>query len=95
MENLTKTDEFEVHTIPTGAVTILHVMRQAASQNKGNLFKRAFFFLSRSPLLLVHRRQEMSLDIKVSWGSDSLPLLSLGHYTWHRTATLKALKKQK
>lgn len=37
-------DEFEAHTIPIGAITILHVMRKVSSQNKGSLFKGNVFF---------------------------------------------------
>lgn len=49
-------------------------MRKASSQNKGSPFKRTCF-PHPSLVFLVLWRQEMSLDIKVWQGSESLPLL--------------------
>lgn len=75
--SLSNFDEFEARTIPTGTITIQHVMRKASSQNKGSPFKKNMFSPppSSSPVFRVLWRQEMSLDIKVQGGSDSLPLL--------------------
>lgn len=66
------------NTISTGTVSILHETREASSQNKGSRFKRTCFSLPPPALVfLVQWRQEMSLDIKVWEGSDSLPVLSV------------------
>ena len=42
--SLSDFDEFEAHTIPTGAIIALRVMRKASSQNKGRWFKRTRSF---------------------------------------------------
>lgn len=86
--SLSHFDEFEAHKILIGAITILHVMRKASSQNKGSPLKRTCFF-SPFPGLsstVTTGNEPRHQSLRRKW-LFSPPLCGVVNYTWHTMGT--------